>query len=682
MEQNSILDDILDGSGGKKNKTSSIFNTYKPKEQIGNDIYRDFIKFGLSKDNIFALSDVNQDTGLISISQGLITIALVKQFTSDAKGKEVFSSEEIDIFNRNLTAFFNEVGYFTGALVYRATPYVKNFSFDYVDSLAKCIQAIMEIRELILTSLQNKKPLNLFVEGIGSDLEIVDALVFVLKDCLKKLCDLKIICPSGEHQIGNVKSIYTSCGWNYTNDLTIENNPLRPSLYFTYSVCLAYMSIYENIELSLGYIRSEDKEKYIDEKINDKNKAKFERDILFYQAIEKEYQDFKGSVASAGLYLDLKLSGLDLRSKFLGIDYNAVDLDEIKGSTTNNAIFNTLFSVVILIASGVSDIYNDNYQERRYFEWLQSIMQNIYDTYCEINLIQKGYIIDQYVLNFNETIPVELYDQVNYLRKQRIQVLTVVPLMVRAYNMVSKWVTRYPQKQMINYLELIMSNRYKDSNGVKWVWDKDGYDVNINSIYISALYDFYAYYEEYEFPLNSSKKTVASVIEKYSVEIEELNERIKEGQVAISKQAEEHAVELNKLKKEYEEKTENLPIISAIKELILNVLQEQLIKLLPEIFERVTIYLCSRDETEEYSITNEKNKETAESKFAYKFIKFITAYFSNEIYSLIDKDFEGKDSVSKAKENSKLHMNDRYIKLIDSLIRKLGNQISNKFKEI
>lgn len=564
---------------------------------------------------------------------------------------------------------------------------MKEFTFDYVDSIAKCVQAILETRELILTSIEKNNPLNLYVEGIGTDNDILNALVIVLKDCLKKLVELKIDCAPIKVTIGQSDAYeITTSGWNYTNDSSIQNNTLTSSLYFTYSVCLAYMSIYENIKDALDWSRIENEEEKNNFKADDM--VKFERDKSFYFQIIDEYNSFKEAVRSCGLYLDNKINSLDLRTKFLGFDFNEIDVDEIKGSTTNNAIFNTLFSVVILIASGVSDIYDSFFKERRYFEWLQSIMQNVYDTYCDLAYSQKGYIIDQYILNFNETIPNELYEQVNYLRKQRIQVLTVVPLMVRAYNMVSSWVIQYPQKQMINYLELIMTSRFRKRSGsYEWVWDRDGYDVNINSIYISALYDFYSYYEQYELPSISDKKTVESEVKKTQNENEAKFKRLKSDKEKEINLLNEKIDELNRLSQqkdeEYKNNIENLPIVSAIKELILEVLKSQLIVILPEVFEKVTAYLCSRDATEEYSIFNEqdKNKQNdfvykKESVFASKLMKLLTAYFSNELYSTINKEFVDKNSIIEDKKNAKLHLNQRYLEKVDDLMLELGNIIS------
>ena len=693
MEVNEALKDIIVAINNKnqKGRTSTIFNTYVRKDEIGKNLYKSFVSYGVSnKDKIFLLSDVNKDKGLISISQGLISFSLIKQFSSSSYEKEEsINEEERIIFNKNLEAFFKEIGYFNleEGFKYNATPYVKEFTFDYVDSIAKCVQAILETRELILTSIEKNNPLNLYVEGIGTDNDILNALVIVLKDCLKKLVELKIDCAPIKVTIGQSDAYeITTSGWNYTNDSSIQNNTLTSSLYFTYSVCLAYMSIYENIKDALDWSRIENEEEKNNFKADDM--VKFERDKSFYFQIIDEYNSFKEAVRSCGLYLDNKINSLDLRTKFLGFDFNEIDVDEIKGSTTNNAIFNTLFSVVILIASGVSDIYDSFFKERRYFEWLQSIMQNVYDTYCDLAYSQKGYIIDQYILNFNETIPNELYEQVNYLRKQRIQVLTVVPLMVRAYNMVSSWVIQYPQKQMINYLELIMPSRFRKRSGsYEWVWDRDGYAVNINSIYISALYDFYSYYEQYELPSISDKKTVESEVKKTQNENEAKFKRLKSDKEKEINLLNEKIDELNRLSQqkdeEYKNNIENLPIVSAIKELILEVLKSQLIVILPEVFEKVTAYLCSRDATEEYSIFNEqdKNKQNdfvykKESVFASKLMKLLTAYFSNELYSTINKEFVDKNSIIEDKKNAKLHLNQRYLEKVDDLMLELGNIIS------
>ena len=686
MEDNNILKEmIVGGDTSKKGISNRTFNIYIPKEEIGKKLYKSFITYGISKnDDTFILSDINRAKGLISVTQGLISFALIKQFNSSSNNNETtITDEERRIFNKNLTVFFNEIGYFTDNIVFKATPFIKEDSFDYVDSIAKSVQAIMEIRELILTSLENKTPLNLYVEGIGSDEEIVSALIKVLKICLDKLVSLRIPCPTFERQIGNNTYLGSSCGWNYTNDNNINENTLEPSLYFTYSVSLSYMSIYENITDVLNWVRLSAEGKSEEFTLAADKTQKFERDKKFYELIEKEYLSFKDAVRSCGLYLDEKISGLDLRSKFLGFDFNTIDIEEIKGSTTNNAIFNTLFSVVILIASGVSDLYDEFYKERRYFEWLQAIMQNVYDSYCDLVLSQKGYIIDQYVLNFNETIPTELYDQVNYLRKQRIQVLTVVPLMVRAYNMVSSWVIQYPQKQMINYLELIISNRFKKKSNYEWIWDKDGYDVNVNSIYISALFDFYGYYEKYELPSISDKNTVEAQRIKLQANFEKKLESIQSSLEEEKKSKEDlkeyYSQQLEATNKKYQEELANLPIITAIHGIVQDLLEEQLITILPRLFERVTTYLCSREETEVYSVKHESNKNLLESNFAVKLIELLTSYFSNELYEKIDKEAtSGGKSIDQDKKEGRLHMNDRYKNRVDDLIKLLGGEITKK----
>ena len=93
--------------------------------------------------------------------------------------------------------------------------------------------------------------------------------------------------------------------------------------------------------------------------------------------------------------------------------------------------------------------------------------------------------------------------------------------------------------------------------------------------------------------------------------------------------------------------------------------------------------MCSRDATEEYSIFNEqdKNKQNdfvykKESVFASKLMKLLTAYFSNELYSTINKEFVDKNSIIEDKKNAKLHLNQRYLEKVDDLMLELGNIIS------
>lgn len=636
-----LLADIVVKSGIKKN---SIFRKYKAKEIIGKEIFKCFEKY-TNNDGIFYLSEQDESVGIITISQAVISLSLLSQFgvSIDEKGKLKKA------FEKNLSQLFKDLNYSDNrnTLNFVPTPYLQDdidFNLSYTDTIAKCLQAFMEARELIYFANENNNPLNLKIDSIGSDNEILEAITRCIKICIKTLSQLAIKKEHSEKIFNyNNKTISFECnykGWNFTNLKYLDNSEVQemePSLYFTYSVAVAYISIYENILEALRYKRLiTDEEKKEFKPIC--TKEKFIRDLKFYETIEAEYLEFKTIMKASGYYLDKKLDLVDIKQDYLGLDYTSIDYKDILGSTTNNALFNTLFSVIILIASGVADDYEEYMPQERYFEWLQSATQNVYDCYCDLDKANKLYIVEQYTLNFNELILPDLNKYASYLRKQRIQSLSLVPLMIRSYNLVSQYLIQYPQKQMINYLELIMKSRYTNKNSEReWLWDKDGYDININTVFISSLFDFYSYYEQFEAPYISTEATIA--------------QKEKENDLLIEKTIRENKKIIEEKNSEIEKviyEKNNLDIVKGVKEIAKEVLQEQLIKLLPDILKKVTNYLGER-KTDFSILDNDDVIDEIyqdEKVLAQAFLELIVGYFSKELFGHVGKE-RGKYKLEK-----------------------------------
>lgn len=677
-----VLDDILESSKKRKNKNtvmnaSTVFKKYRAKNEVGKDIFDTFKK--LSNNNkLFYLSETNSNVGLITLSQALTSLAYLKQY-----GIKFDTFKEY--FVVNLTAYFKELRYspLCSALDFSASPYVKeddNLTSSYVDAIAKSLQTFMEIRELIYTTLESNieediESLNsIYIEGVGGVKEVLTAITHCVKICFNKLSDLAIInntsqdkldikyeTPSGEVIVGQRKFK----GWNYSNvsDVNISSK-FEPSLYFTYSVSIAYMSVYENIINVLNYHRevASINARY-DELENDPNFnpneegfisrqealelakkadniAKFSRDNEFYLEVMDEYNRFKKVMKSSGYYIYEKIKDVNIKNNFIGLDYNGIDLVDIKSSTTNNALFNTLFAIVILISSGVADDFVEYQPERRYFELLQIAMENVYDSFCELEQLKKLYIVEQYILNFNEVIPDILADEANLLRKQRIQVLSLVPLMVRTYNLVSQYLIQYPQKQMINYLELIMKNRHiSRNNKYEWCWDKDNYDINVNNLFICSLYDFYEYYEKYEKPYTAPEEAIA--IEKSNT-LKVIKDAEKENEKRINQVIKEKEELQQKMQEEIDRvkyEKANMPIVLAIKEIVRDTMKEELIEILPDVLKQVSEYLVRRSNMmSPAAIKVEAGKEHKnERELAGTLIELMLSYFAKEISNSVDE---------------------------------------------
>lgn len=677
-----VLDDILENSKKRKNKNlvmnaSTVFKKYRAKNEVGKDILETLKKM-TNSNKLFYLSETNSSVGLITLSQSLTSLAYLKQY-----GIKFDTFKEY--FVANLTAYFKELRYspLCNTLDFSASPYVKeddNLTSTYVDSIAKSLQTFMEIRELIHTTFESNveediESLNsIYVEGVGNIKDVLAAITHCVKICFSKLSDVAIVnnvpaelldikyeTSDGEVVVGqrNYK------GWNYSNVENVStNSKFEPSLYFTYSVAIAYMSVYENIIDVLNYHRQviAINERY-DQLENDSqynpneegyvtreealesikksdNIAKFSRDNEFYLEVFNEYNRFKKVMKSSGYYIYEKIKNVKIKNDFIGLDYNGIDLQDIKSSTTNNALFNTLFAIVILISSGVADDFVEYQPERRYFELLQIAMENVYDSFCELEQSKKLYIVEQYILNFNEAIPDTLAEEANLLRKQRIQVLSLVPLMVRTYNLVSQYLIQYPQKQMINYLELIMKYRHMNRNNkYEWCWDKDNYDINVNNLFICSLYDFYEYYEKYEKPYTAPEEAIA--IEKNNT-LKVIKDAEKENEKKINQVLKEKQELQEKMQEEIDRvkyEKANMPIVLAIKEIVRDTMKEELIEILPDVLKQVSEYLVRRNKLMSPSAIKYESgcDNKNERELAGTLIELMLSYFAKEISSSVDE---------------------------------------------
>lgn len=271
----------------------------------------------------------------------------------------------------------------------------------------------------------------------------------------------------------------------------------EPSTYMTYSVCSAYMALNAVIGEYYG------KEKPPAGRYSERNAA-------FAQSMDITYRDMKNRCMMAGRYEEMRRRGVigggrgvDLAVKFLGQNYTAVDYSDILNSTTNDALINTVLHTLILIYAGIDMDYSLKDMQEEFYDEIQYALQNVLRVYKKLAQADKLYIVEQYVLSFKEKMPASVSDMAKQLRRQRIQVASTLPLLIRAYNEVSRYLVKYPQKQNTDYLALIMDNRTEiKRKGValskEWSWDKDGYNLMSEANFVRALSDFYDYYATYE----------------------------------------------------------------------------------------------------------------------------------------------------------------------------------------
>lgn len=592
-----IYSDLKDIIDSKRNTKNTVFNRYRPKDSIAEEIAKNFFSSKYNDPSKNSKYEEGFANSLADRSQvGLLTQAYGLQIIAGLRSLGCNLEERSPKINYVLNQLFDLLGIDGDVLSAIRDmdyddfdPYLLNFNIspfyadseetsterngasrNCVESASAVLKALSEIRTAIGVQLDagNELDLTFANDPISSD-EMIENIEYVIKYTLKWLVDACIPAPKP-----NGKTIkYTIrgngvdtpdinyVGWNFfsspedANKMSdnIVTNEYEPSLFVTFSVCSAYISL----KGELAFVQP-----YVDKNTSPDDKdmtPRYDRNVRLYAAIAPLLAKFQNQCMQAGRYEELRSNGfftgedpIDLSVCFIGQNYNPVTFEDITNSTTNDAMINTILHILILLYAGIDLDYkvvaartNNPAIIDDFYDEMQYAIQNILRCYKKLNTADKSYIVDQYVLSFKEKMPSDFASLAKTLRRQRIQVASTLPLLIIANNEISKYLVQYPQKQNMEYLAMIMRNRNLDKyNNVEWAWDRDGYNITSQNYYIRALNDFYNYYDQYEANYikadeqvnrakDESEKKIARLTEKHKDEIAALEAAIAEKEQEI-----------------------------------------------------------------------------------------------------------------------------------------------------
>lgn len=524
-DEDRALTDIID----KRSDSKVIFNRYKNKKEIAQQIAKVLFskKYNSGKGNQakkFARGFYNTDMDRTQV--GLLTQCLGMQAISSLNGFGMDMSSYTDIVDHTLNDIFKQIGFTSEVyekivamgdnldygkelLTFNMTPFVKSNDYEddddafaintCVESACNVLKSLVETRDMIIRQEYDGHCLTLTFESQPvTSAKMTEMIEHLVKYTIGWICSACIPAKKTIHySIGGKmakSSLVGYLGWNFFK-VSETDEEYEPSMYMTYSVCSAYMSVYQSLQEVF-----EDADK---NRINEAPSYIYTQNKRFYELIVKVFKEFQLQCMSAGRYEEMRANGLigneiDLASKFIGQNYVEMDFDDIENSTTNDAVINTVLHVLILIYSGIDLDYDIMGKGDEFFDEMQYALQNILRCYKYLLKEDKTYIVEQYVLSFKEKMPSAVAPLAKVLRRQRIQVASLLPLLIRAYNEVSRYLIKYPQKQNIEYLKLILDNRSDSDKGKEWAWDKEGYNITSENYFIKALFNFYEYYEQYE----------------------------------------------------------------------------------------------------------------------------------------------------------------------------------------
>lgn len=280
----------------------------------------------------------------------------------------------------------------------------------------------------------------------------------------------------------------TLLGWNYTG------NCEEASLFFTYSVLEAFSDFEDNIldtvvDEETGVITRTFKPAFKDlEDTFNSNKGKQSKSQLDVWA------DYCEQVA---------LHVWDVYKKELGHHYvddhflegfNVIKLEDIEKMDHSNALFNNVYLVCILLYGWTN---KKNIEESdAIIAAMENALQNVQRDYDDFKRRNIDYLISSYSMQFTSKHNERDYLYVKNLNYRRISDTTLLPILIKANNLIAFYITQYPVKKMDDLFQYLFDEDNICDDAV--LWDDKGYDVKITERYIEAINQFYEYYDKYE----------------------------------------------------------------------------------------------------------------------------------------------------------------------------------------
>lgn len=701
----SVLKGFARGSIG-----DTIFYEYEDKYVIGQRIFKELIeRFTLNGKDLegkprqgFYMSDEKKEIGILSQCQSLQamlelanTYGLNFDDLYEVEGTQKSIRDLMDIVIKDL---LENIIRKDGSIVFDASPYdKKSFTVEnsYIDAITWVIPSFL----LVLS-----------YHAIQSE-------VCMWEDELVKVISYGIKYINSSYIDGGVGSNSLKIGWNFTKDCE------EPSLYFTYAVVECLSTVFKTFETYLTYknaLRNERKysgdykvSNEILEAINalnetyerDKNKekglknekgkeiARFDEgnELIRVLRLIDPYIDNKAEEGSIYYELVDKCKGVAkeiwrLTQEGLAENFYCNDLhstikeEDIAMSTTNDALFNTAYIINILVNAGIDEDIKTEQEvalvrgqedksrllELEYNDILESCqlaIQRTFRVYDNFKKNSKEYIVDQFLVGFNEKF--EKHQALTKeLRKLRIRIFSLTPILITTYNVISEYLIRYPQADMKKYLGYILENRYRSGRSIKWIWESDGFFSASNYYFILALGEFYSYYETYE--KYYAKNYQDNQVEKLSIQQQfEQDFRRTTMQPEIAKRTAAFEEEIKKRDEEIKQLREqlaNTPIEDAVRLTINKEMKKMFSELMCEFMKNAALAVgpdgSKQDLPEEYEL------------FKSLFMQFIFSSMYN-----ITKDDNLPDKVNKIYFED---FTDKLTRELTLVIKQISSQLLNR----
>lgn len=518
-----LLDD------GAKDSSHS-FRIYKRKEEIGKDLFNDFIEKMVKDEKsgyyVFYLDDINKNVGLLPQLYGITGLLnMINRFDIKINNDE---RKKID----SGILFILDYVERDGKYQYDFSPYVENEVNKKVFWDTKHKFILSETWALSLFLMIRKAYTS---KAMDFDSDIMDRIKKQVKFLFKNLV---------ENVSGTLENPE---GWAYST-----KKGLPASLYFTHAVLETYSDVDDCIlgtsegvmkdDELIEYVgKNDDDELYVDkfkelcEKVGDRTWQMYKNDLKDNFVDDKYYEGFQ-RIKKEGLF-------------------------NIKRS---NSLFNTVFIINILFFS-YENTRNKN-ESDEIVAMYKNAFQYLLSTYDELKKMNKETGIEKYILYFEGDD-----ENTKQLNETIVSMETLMPLMVNALNKIALYIYKYPQQNMTDLFDYILENRNRD----KWLWEKRKYDLLVTQRYQGAFIAYFEYYDEYERDYVGAAKTKESIREDLLADLrvevekeykEKYDRKLKEAVAIETKEIEKSFVIENEINKRIEDKIgdKSLEVLNAL----------------------------------------------------------------------------------------------------------------------
>ena len=534
----------------EKQSNRSVFQSFNDGKVIGKKILDDLRKKRMAKDGydfpMFISDDREERQGFLSNLYGIVgMLSLQSRLNVALTGDDKEYIKKVSIY---LLDYIQENGYCLDPYVdEKINKQLFGPNYPYIGAMTWSLS--------FLTSVYNAVCVDELFELPAGYLErIKDEIAYIVHTFAENSA---VITTKENDPFGTGTGFV---GWGFVRGCK------RPSLFFSYSVLEAYSDFEDSILLKLnpdengslpaGADKAKDLLDYINEQYppedgetdedgKEKTLVEIWRDKCF-QLTANVWKVYKDKIR-AGFVDDNFLTNVSM-----------VDEDDIRKSNSSNALFNTLYIVFILIYGYANDAKTNRFVEgvspEEVLLVMNTALRNVQRTYEQFKSNGKDYLIDTYRVPFKIEHEQYKFDYIKLLNTEMLIDTSILPMLVKANNMIAYYIVQYPLKEM-SQLFMEIFNLLDQENNHYWLWDINRYDVKITERYIEAIADFYDYYYRYETPCIKGFAEQESVQERIAKKVEKnLRESIEEENKA------RHERELEEKRRETEQQfsVENL----------------------------------------------------------------------------------------------------------------------------